>query len=260
MKVLYVTTFNKRLFDMTGKRLVESYLKNTKDSDLLICYEDMDKSLIPESDRIILYDVAQSEYFNKWINDNLDNIPEFYGGNAKDDDPRFILDREKGQYWARFRASRYFRKIVALNTALQNELTKDKYDLIFLIDSDCIIKKNIDGAKIEELFKNDITMFYYWGKYRKKINRGPESGFTGYMKKNKGFEFAKVICDCFSSGKFLDYEYWDDGFVIGKLIEENINNYKFKDLVEGTNKRTTRVMDIYYNTLFEYIHHYKNTH
>ena len=256
MKILYATTFNKRLYDLTGKNLISSFLEKTKNCHLLVCYEDM--KFESESDRIMTYDINDSVYFTKWIEDNQNNIPEFYGGLAKDEDPRFVLDKKKGQSWARFRASRYFRKVSALKIALDNYC--DDYDLIFLIDSDCIFKKNIDNEKIEELFNDNVSMFYFWGKYRKKINRGPESGFTGYMKKNGGFEFANIICDCFSSGKFLNYEYWDDGFVIGKLINENLNNFKFNDLVGRSNRRTTRVMEIDYNPLFEYIHHFKNTH
>jgi hypothetical protein len=38
---------------------------------------------------------------------------------------------KKGQTWAKFRASRYFRKIVALNYALTN--FSEKYDYIFII-------------------------------------------------------------------------------------------------------------------------------
>ena len=256
MKVLYVTTFNQRLYDLTGKNLVKTFLENTTDSDLFVCYEDMEfKS---ESSRIKTYNLDKSKYFTQWLEDNKENIPKFYGGLAEDKDPRFVLDRQKGQYWARFRASRYFRKVAALNKGLNK--FKDDYDIIFLIDSDCIFKKNIDLDKINELFSDDTSMIFFWGKHRRKINRGPESGFTGYKKINNGFEFAQKICDTFGSGDFLKYEYWDDGFVIGQLINENQKNYKLKDLVAKSNKRTTRVMEIDYNPLFDYIHHFKNTH
>ena len=256
MKTLYVTTFNQRLYDLTGKNLVKSFLENIKNGDLLVCYEDMDFDV--ESDRIIKFDIDKSEYFTKWIKDNDKNIPKFYGGSADDKDPRFILDDKKGQDWARFRASRYFRKVAALHTALDK--LSDKYDLILLTDSDVIFKKDLDDAKISELFDGGVSMFYFWGKYRRRINRGPESGFTGWLKKNKGFEFGKKFCECFSSGDFLKYEYWDDGFVLGRMIMENKNNYKFKDIVAGTPIRTTRVMEIKDNALIDYIHHFKNTH
>ena len=262
MKVLYVTTFNQELYDLTGKNLISTFLNKTKESDeldkvdLFVVYEDM--IFENESSRILTFDISNSKYFNNWIKENAKNIPKFFGGEAENNDERFLLDKKKGQPWARFRASRYFRKIAALNIAL--DTFKNTYDLIFLIDSDCVFKKNIDAKIIKEIFDNNVSMIYFWGKHRRKINRGPETGFTGYMKKNNGFEIAKKICDCFTSGKFLNYEYWDDGYVIGKLIDELKNTYVLKDMVEGSNKRTTRVMEINYNKLFDYIHHFKNKH
>ena len=64
----------------------------------------------------------------------------------------------------------------------------------------------------------------------------------------------------FITDEFKKYEYWDDGFVIGKLINENKNNFIFKDLVETSNCRTTRVMEIENNPLINIIHHFKNRH
>lgn len=256
MKVLYVTTFNQRLYDLTGKNLVKTFMENIKDADLLVCPEEMD--FVSPSERIKVFDIGKSKYFTNWLEDNKKNIPKFYGGLAEDKDPRFVLDDKKGQGWARFRASRYFRKVAAFQIALDKY--SDDYDMIILTDSDVIFKKDIDQEKIDELFAGDISMFYFWGKHRKKINRGPESGFTGWMKKNNGFEFGKKFCDCFRSGDFLKYEYWDDGFVLGRLITENKSNYKFKDIVDGFPIRTTRVMEIKGNALIDYIHHFKNTH
>ena len=33
--------------------------------------------------------------------------------------------------------------------------------------------------------------------------------------------FANIICECFKSQDFLRFQYWDDGYVIGQLINEN---------------------------------------
>lgn len=255
MKLLYVTTFNKNLYDQTGKNLIKTFLENTQFGDMLVCYEDM--KFKNDSDRIISYNINESKYFNKWLKDNENNIPEYFGGKAKDDDERFLLDKKKGQPWARFRASKYFRKVTALNHFLENY--SDKYDHFILIDSDCILKKNIDEKLIYDVFNDGSSMCFFWGRYRrKKINRGPETGFTIYSKKNRGYEFAKVICDCFASGDFLRHEYWDDGFVIGRLIMENKEKFKLKDFIT-TGVVTTRVMELP-SPFLEYVHHFKNRH
>lgn len=255
MKVLYVTTFNEKLYNISGKNMINSFFENISSGDLLVCHENID--VMTENERLIKYDLNESSYMHDWLNNNMDNIPKFYGGNAENGDDRFLLDKSKGQSWARFRASCYFKKICALEIALK--LYEDQYDIIFLVDCDCVFKKDIT-EKITDIFQDDIGYVYFWGDYRKKINRGPETGFTGFNKKNNGYEFARIICDCFSSGKFLDYEYWDDGFVIGRLIMENKDkgDVVFKDLVTSSS-RTTRVMETP-NILNQYIHHNKNIH
>ena len=264
MNCLYVTTFNKFLYEKTGKDLIKSFKSYIKNGDLLVCYEDFIFS--DSSKNIISYNMENDEYMNKWLNDNKERIPIKYGGLANDDSIHFKDDTpdywggKSGQTWANYRASRYFRKIVALNYAINKY--SEKYDYIFVIDCDCIFKKNINEKLISGLFENDTSMIYFWSKFREKINRGPETGFTGYSKINNSFEFAKIICNCFSSGKFLDYKYWDDGYVIGQIVNEYKNNHKFKlkDIVGNVNHKTTRVMDIKEQPLFDYIKHFKNKH
>ena len=264
MEILYVTTFNEKLYNMTGKDLITSFIKYINNADMLVCYEDFEfKS---EYNNIISYDLKNDEYMNTWLNKHKDKIPKFYGGNAEDDSEIFIdknIDYwagKKGQSWANYRASRYFRKIVSLNYAITN--FSEKYDYIFVIDSDCIFKSAIKHTVINDLFSNSTSMIYFWSKFRESINRGPETGFTGYSKANNGFNFAKIICECFSSGKFLNYTYWDDGYVIGQVINEYKNNKHFilKDLVGDIPSKTTRVMELKNQPLFDYVHHFKNKH
>ena len=263
MKVLYVTTFNDVLYNKSGADLIKSFIDKTTDSDMLVCYEDFNFQY--DSDRIIKYNLKQDKYMIDWLNTHKNIIPKCYGGEAEDDSEIFKDDtpdiwNKNGQVWAKHRASRYFRKIVALNYALIHY--SDEYDYIYVIDSDCIFKQNIPTELTEQLFENTTSMIYFWSNFRRQNNRGPETGFTGYCKENNGYEFAKEICDCFASGKFLQYKYWDDGYVIGQVINEAENNatYKLRDLVGDSTARTTRVMEIKDNLLFNYIHHFKNKH
>lgn len=256
MKVLYMTTFNEKLYNMTGKNLVGSFLKHVLNGDLLVCYEDI--KFKSTSSRILTYNINESEFMNNWLKTYSEDIPELYGGTAKNDDPRFLEDKRKGQAWARFRASKYFRKIVALDYFINN--LQDKYDVLCLIDSDCIFRKNLRAFTLSKILGNGISMGYFWGQHRRKINRGPETGFTTYSHENNGYKFIEIIVDCFKSGDFKNYEYWDDGFIIGRLIEENKDNFNFKDIVGESKHRTTRVMEIKEQPLFGIIHHFKNSH
>ena len=48
---------------------------------MLVCYENIELKI--DSDRIIPYNINESKYFNKWLKDNENNIPEYFGGKAK---------------------------------------------------------------------------------------------------------------------------------------------------------------------------------
>ena len=226
IKVLYVTTFNKKLYEQTGEKLIKSFKDNNTFADMLVCYEEI--KFVSDSDKIFGYDMTNDIYMNNWLKINENNIPECYGGTANETHPIVIqFNKKEGHDWANHRASRYFRKIVALNYALAHYA--NNYDVIFVIDSDCIFKKQIDYHKVHDLFGDGSSMIYFWSDHRKKLDRGPETGFTGYCKSNNGFEFAKIICECFESQDFLRFKYWDDGYVIGQLINEHANKFKLKE-------------------------------
>ena len=59
---------------------------------------------------------------------------------------------------------------------------------------------------------------------------------------------------------FLNFTYWDDGYVIGRLIKKHTDDYNFYDFVGNSDKRTTRVMEIKEQPLYGIIHHFKNRH
>ena len=257
-KVLYVTTFNKKLYEQSGILMIDSFMNYGGEGDLLVCYEDIDFET-PNKEKIKTYCMENDKYMTEWLTEHSKNIPEMYGGTAGPNHPIVTqFNTKRGQYWANHRASRYFRKIVALNYALDN--FANEYDIIFLIDVDCIFKKKMDTHMISTLFSDNQAMIYFWGKHRRNINRGPETGFTGYSKSNGGFDFARKICDCFGSGNFLKYQFWDDGYVIGKLITEHSDTVVLHDIVSQSDSKTTRVMEIQTQPLFNYIHHFKNKH
>ena len=95
MNILYVTTFNEKLYNMSGKDLIKSFTKYINNADMLVCYEDFDfKS---EYDNILVYDLKNDKYMNTWLNKHKDIIPKFYGGNAEDDSE--IFNDKNIDYW-----------------------------------------------------------------------------------------------------------------------------------------------------------------
>lgn len=251
-KIIFATTFNKHLYDIDGKNMVRSFLDNVIGCKLFISYEDLKEDELIHDPRLIWYNMEEDAYMLKWLESNKDIIPNLYGGECKDDSNIFKVKKP----WGRFRASRFFRKIVNLKEVI------NRYyfcDYIVVLDCDIIFKQIIYNPwELMDKIMNEHDFGYFWGQYRKDRGFGPETGFTCYNK--RGQLFAKCIIDCFSSGKFRAYHYWDDGFITGRLILENLGEFKFLDFVDQTKKETTRVMEILGNPLIDYIHHNKSEH
>ena len=79
-KTLYVTSFNKKLFDVTGKAMIESFLSSKIEGDLLVTHEDDIAQEIPKADNISLLKLEDYEFLNHWLRENKDIIPIEYGG------------------------------------------------------------------------------------------------------------------------------------------------------------------------------------
>lgn len=43
-KMLFITSFNERIFNLSGLRLLHTLIEHNIDGELLICYEDTDKT------------------------------------------------------------------------------------------------------------------------------------------------------------------------------------------------------------------------
>ena len=109
-KILYVTTFNRTLYKACAKHLIKSFLAHVE-GDLLVCYEE--DPAIPDDPRIMPVNIERDPFLLQWLEDNKDIIPIAYGGENKKLKFKIVsIDQ------FRYRASKWFRKIVALNTSL----------------------------------------------------------------------------------------------------------------------------------------------
>jgi|TARA_R110002050_G_scaffold11335_5_gene38338 hypothetical protein len=237
-KVLYVTSFNKQLFDLTGKKMVESFLETDIEGDLLVTYEENIGSSIPESDKVKLYNLDDSEFLSSWLEKNKDIIPKDFGGdfsgcncaslNPSKHHLKNHIRRCPGVGFNR-RACFWFRKIVAMQQALQIA-EKEDYNRIIFIDSDVVFKERLTSNALDIVFKN-AGYFFHLGPHRRQMNTGIESGFIGFSKDNRGFEFLNLVINSFKSGDFRKYDRWDDGFVFRMIWEEN-PQFPHRDVVK----------------------------
>ena len=240
MSILYITSFNKSIYDLNGKNFIESFNKLMPNDIILLCIEDMEYISTKNN---LVYNLANDEYLNNWLENNKDIIPIELGGLAKKDTIKSIFN---------FRASLWFRKIISIKFAYDN--FKYKFDYLIWLDADCVIKKTITSDFIENVF-NGAGMIYLLGTCRKR-NFGYETGFLGFSK--VGFSLIEEIIKLYESD-FRNYLRWDDGFIIRKM-NEDINKEKIKTIDLAKEINVLDVMDDKACITYPYLSHKKGIH
>ena len=203
--ILYVTTSHLKMYDFSGKRLIESFSDTKQQSKLLYLTENFNIDNCPPC--VIEQQLDNYPFFTNWLNSNSDIIPTKFGG--KD------TSLKQGSF--NYKASLFFRKIAALHYAYSNY--NMHYDTIIWIDNDCVLKKRFDEHFINFLFNNK-DVFYYLGEKRLK-NAGVESGFMGFKHVN-GYGFLNKLFTHFEDGSFRKCYRWDDGWVMKELVSKSI--------------------------------------
>ena len=242
MKILYVTTFNNKLYNATGRDMIESFVKYKTEGDLLIAHEDGLDAVIPHHRKFIFHDLEQDNFLSSWLKENEDIIPVELGGKFEG------VYEEKTKF--NQRASQWFRKIVALNAAMDN---KSDYEAIVFLDSDTVVNKHLPGSKIEEIFSGH-SMFYHLGPHRKKSGTGIESGIIGFNLKEEGVLLLSIVINKFRSGEFRKYLRWDDGYVFRMVVEE-YTNIATRDIVDVQENNVVE-----HGPFAEYLVHKKGIH
>lgn len=230
---IFITSFSKKMYEITGKRCVESLLKYTT-YDIVVLLEDQE-TLDIDSKRIILHSIYEYGYFNNVKTKNLDIIPKHYGGISK------IKAKSRDNYY-NYNAINWWKKISAMYIANKNY----KNNMLLWIDCDCYLKKEIDLHFIKELF-NGYDMFYFKGK-----RDGVESGLLGFSPDHPiMIRFFSYLQNEF---EFRKYTRYDDGYLLSKAIEE-LNSINAYDL--NTNPYIERHPLKKYK---EFLKHEKGTH
>lgn len=259
MKVLYVTSFNKEIYEQSGKKMIESFIQTDDERNLLVCYEGMNFEEVEESSRnsrLISYSLHDDTFLSEWIAINLNLIPEIFGGKATPEN-----SPQTFKYDFNMRASLFFRKVVSLKVAM--EKFGESYDAIVWVDSDCVFNKKIPDAIFSKVFSKNIGCFYFLGAKRKvhkgRNNQGSgiETGFIGFYKNNGGYNILQDWINCYKDGSFKKMMRWDDGYVFKILHEKN----KYPNSLDIASKSNMiSVISDPKQVFFPYIVHFKGRH
>lgn len=254
--ILYVTTSTQKMYNLSGLKLINSFIKYQEDSTLLYLTENFELPI--KKSNILEFDISQYLFLLNWLKKNKNIIPIEFGGKYD-----YKIDRHsKSKYmipqnlydW-NYKSSLWFRKIAALHYALTKY--RYTYDYIIWIDNDCEIKQKFDEDFIKYLF-NDRDFFYFLGRHRVQINFGVESGFMGFSR--KGYFILELLFDYYESNKFTKEIRWDDGWIFKIIITILYKNYNYKGHDVGSYylKNDNNVMMI--ENVQKYIIHYKGIH
>jgi hypothetical protein len=265
-KTLYVTSFNRKLYEATGRRMVDSFVEQEVEGDLLITYEDGVSEEIIESNKICFFDLDSDEFLHGWLEDNKDIIFEEFGGTFKGCDcdklhpsKHYLKGHVKNCPGMGFnkRAPFWFRKIAAMKEAMRIANENNRYDRLVFVDSDIVFKAHLTEAYMDSIFRG-VGFFFHLGPHRARLKTGIESGFIGFSRSNRGFEFLQLVIDAFSSGDFRRFDRWDDSFSFRKVWEEH-PEIPSKDVV-GNHPLEPRAHVVKYGAFAKYIDHEKGSH
>ena len=267
--MIYISSFNKKLYDATAKAMLNSFYKYNPESKFIVYYEDDEllDDLKSHKNVVESVNIGESKFLLDWLENNKDIIPKELGG-------AFSCDCDTSQQktdWQQFmgghknlcpaggfrrRASQWFRKVASWKEAC-DEL---KYGQFVWIDCDTILKKHLSDWVIDQALLRCPIRFHY-GILRRSLKEqrgaltGIESGIVMFDLDNGGEKVIKYIEDQFVSGKFRDQPRWDDAWLLTIAAEH------FKWQIKGDlhpKSMTNNPMDD--GPLSEYLDHFKGSH
>lgn len=248
-KILFVTSFNKKIFDFTGINLIQSFIYNNDDDNIYLLATCEDFTFDIENKNLIKLSVM-TEFLTKILKENEDVIPICYGGKATIiNNPKLFNNKQKYN----FQASRWFKKLAALEIAYTK--FKDDYEYIIWIDSDCLFLNKFNYDILINPLKNN-TIGYFYGPLRAHKNHGIETGLVFFHKKS--FFIINKWYSLLINKKFIEVERWDDGYLLKYLLIDN----KIKDTILSIDfaKDLAKLNPMDYGPYTNIIKHMKGIH
>lgn len=243
MNLLWVTSFNSKIAH-SGNRLIQSFYKYDVQGKLFVAEENISKSLnYPLGNRTYFEDITDNKVLVSWLQDNSDIIPVELGGNCSLELP-----------WFNRHASRWFRKIIALQQAFY---FNDGAGHIIWIDADSEFTGKVTEPFVRNLLfdENRADIFYMRG-----IRKVIEAGLFGLNMSIPGKEGETIfekIKDMYLSANFRGLPRWDDSYIIQHILEKG--KYKEHDIVKQA-KAGKHASVIEYSLVSNLIKHHKGSH
>ena len=272
-KILWVTSFNKRLYEHSGKKLIETFIKNNVPGEMFIAHEDKLASTVMSQEYMLggrsdstvwLSDLEKSKQLASWLYVNRDIIPKHLGGESTVCKCKGGANPSPGTkhsnpgchwtWWNR-NASRWFRKIPALESAFN---LNEGHRYIIWIDCDCYFTEQASEFTWDKIAKGSPG-FYMQSPKRKVL----EGGIVGY---DSGCKVARAVHEeiqlSYESGDFRRHDRWDDSFIVQVALETVRARYlkkkQFVDIASHVTEKSGHVVE--YSLIGKYVRHNKGEH
>ena len=252
---LLVTSFSARILKQSGLPLLTSYLQNENNFPFLIGLEDVTPQEIPQAKCFHSCDVLNSLFFKNWMKQHGDIVPVEFGGRSthvcKCPGGPFISTSKKHKprcpaAWFNYNAARWFRKIVTLRYAQEQD---NQYSSIIWIDADCLFCGKITEPVVDGWFQGHDAF------YLKNKRPVMETGVFGFNILGNGSHLLQKLIHRYDSGMFRKEDRWDDSMQLQKVLLQP--NTKAIDLA----KTVTGNSDVVENSILKHhITHDKGRH
>lgn len=210
--MIYITSFNKKLYEATGKKMLKSFEKhNPKDSFTLFTEGDLDLS--HHKNIGLVHSLDTEPLLHSWLEENADIIPQVYGGsftcecnfNKRTPTAGHCKGCPAGEM--RRRTCHWYRKIISW------QIAKELHSKFTWVDCDTTLRKNMPENIILKYLKVCPVRFHY-GAFRKARHNSIESGIVMFDIIGGGGEILDYLKDRFTSGTFRTESRWDDGYML----------------------------------------------
>lgn len=254
MSVLFATSFNEEMYEVSGKRLVKSFVRVGQSGHLFMAYEGAKPAI--EDPRYEFFPLHTDWFLRTWLESNKDIIPVALGGLYPPctcpgkDDPREKHHRKCRNDWMNRNASRFFRKIATLRLA-EERARLGGFSTLLWLDSDCTFEAQVPERYLAGLLGRDGGCFYFRGPHRTSV----ETGIMGFDLRHGGSKLIAAICRVYATGAFREFKRWDDSYMWAKVLEANAD-IRTRDL-GYTDIQGERPKLIESTSLAQYLVHHK---
>ncbi|NIQ13915.1 MAG: hypothetical protein GTO02_05775 [Candidatus Dadabacteria bacterium] len=231
--ILWVTSFNKEIYEASGGRLLSSFVDKQVEGDIFIGFEG--ECYLQSYDRFHVFNLDDSKFLQDWLTVNADiappkpcRCPDPWAGPCRKHVPKCP------HTWFNRNTHRWFRKWATLRHAL--DMAKNVYNRMIWIDADCRFISRLSEQAIDKTVFRADTEKECDVAYLKHKRRVLEGGFVAYnigCCHIRGIQLLEKIFKIYTSGEFRNYIRWDDCYVLQKAMR----GFRCHDLAKVVDQR-----------------------